>query len=93
VNRTEHLLICLVEECNEVACRATKALRFGIDEVQPEQELTNGERIIGELNDLLGVIELLSLPSYGNRLTIQAKKKKVLRFMDYARSQRALEQP
>jgi hypothetical protein len=35
MNPTEHLLSCLAEECAEVAQRASKSLRFGLSEVQP----------------------------------------------------------
>jgi NTP pyrophosphatase (non-canonical NTP hydrolase) len=59
MNRQEHLLTILGEECAEVAQRASKALRFGLGEVQPGQELTNAERIEGELTDLFSVVEML----------------------------------
>jgi NTP pyrophosphatase (non-canonical NTP hydrolase) len=59
MNRTEYLLACLAEECAEVAQRATKALRFGMDEVQSGQQLTNAERITAELVDLFTVATML----------------------------------
>lgn len=59
MNRQEHLLTILAEECAEVAQRATKALRFGLDEVQPGQDLTNAERIVVELTDLFAVVLML----------------------------------
>jgi len=59
MTRTDHLLVCLAEECNEVAQRAAKALRFGLEEVQQGQELNNGERLTREFEDLLGVFSLL----------------------------------
>jgi len=59
MNRQEHLLTILAEECAEVAQRASKALRFGLGEVQPGQELTNAERIEGELTDLFSVVLML----------------------------------
>jgi len=31
MNRTDHLLMCLIEECAEVQKVATKTLRFGFD--------------------------------------------------------------
>lgn len=55
MTRDEHLLTILAEECAEVAQRCSKALRFGIDEVQPGQGLDNRRRIEKEFNDLLGV--------------------------------------
>lgn len=59
MNRTEHLLWVLAEECAEVAQRASKAARFGLDEVQPGQALTNEERLWQEMCDLCAVGEML----------------------------------
>jgi len=53
------LLVCLIEECAEVQQRATKALRFGVNEVQPGQALSNSERMSEELGDLLCVVTRL----------------------------------
>ena len=52
------LLITLGEECNEVAVRISKALRFGLDEVQPGQGLTNVARISGELRDVVTLVNV-----------------------------------
>lgn len=46
------LLIILIEECLEVGKRATKMLRFGADEVQPGQELSNSARLGREIGDV-----------------------------------------
>jgi NTP pyrophosphatase (non-canonical NTP hydrolase) len=46
------LLTILIEECAEVAQRATKMLRFGVMEVQEGQKLTNAERLSDETGDL-----------------------------------------
>ena len=50
------LLIILAEECNEAAARASKALRFGLNEVQPGQNATNAERIGHELQDVATLV-------------------------------------
>ena len=88
MNRTEHLLSCLAEECAEVAQRVSKALRFGLDEVQPGQPHTNAQRIGQEFNDLLAVVEMLEEEGTLERPTdthaIERKKAKVLSFMEYA---------
>lgn len=84
----EHLLTILGEECAEVAARISKALRFGLGEIQPGQPLTNAERIEVELDDLAGVVELLQqrgiMRGVDDRLRIEAKKAKVAHFVDYA---------
>jgi len=59
MTREDHLLVIIAEECNEVAQRATKALRFGLEEVQPGQEQNNSLRILGELADLLTAFDML----------------------------------
>lgn len=53
------LLVVMAEEANEVGQRVCKALRFGMQEVQPGQNLTNAQRIAVELGDLLAVFDRL----------------------------------
>lgn len=59
MNRTEHLLSILAEECAEVAQRASKALRFGLEETQGGQPFTNAQRIAIKYAELVAVIEML----------------------------------
>ena len=94
MNRTEHLLSCLAEECAEVAHRVSKALRFGLTEIQSGQSLTNAQRIAQELNDLIAIKELLRENGVDLRLdhhAVEAKKAKVLAFVEYARNIGALD--
>jgi NTP pyrophosphatase (non-canonical NTP hydrolase) len=85
MNRQEHLLTILAEECAEVAQRASKALRFGLGEVQPGQSLTNAERIVGELTDLFSVVSMLVDEEHinlcGSAAAEQAKRAKVEKFL------------
>jgi len=83
VNRTEHLLFKLAEECAEVTQEASKAAIFGMDEVMPGQPLTNRERVVVELNDVFAVAEMLGI-CVVDRVAVEAKKTKVRRYMDYA---------
>lgn len=53
------LLVILSEEASEVAQRVCKALRFGLQEIQPGQNLTNAQRIAEEIGDLLAVFDRL----------------------------------
>lgn len=90
MTRTEHLLTILAEECAELAQRTGKALRFGLDEIQPGQPLTNAERMQLEMADLLGVWKMLSdeeLLSSVSRLHGLAvgKIEKVEKFLTYSR--------
>jgi NTP pyrophosphatase (non-canonical NTP hydrolase) len=90
MNRSEHLLTCLAEECAEVAQRVSKALRFGLDEVQPEQSCDNAERIRMEMYDLLAVYLIADRESILPPLHLDAellidvinrKRTKIERFM------------
>lgn len=50
--------IDIIKACADVQQRATKALRFGIDEVQPGQDDSNSVRLAHEIGDLLEVIDV-----------------------------------
>lgn len=52
------ILTILIEEAAEVQQRATKLLRFGRDEVQPGQDLSNRERLSNELGDMAALVEM-----------------------------------
>lgn len=88
MDTTEYLLASLAEECAEVAQRVSKALRFGLGEIQPGQPLSNSERITAELADLVTLFEILHderlLPFYDPE-SVAVKKRKVAEFMAYAR--------
>jgi len=67
MTRKEHLMIRAMEECAELSQRFSKALVFGLDQIQedandkPEENplgLTNRERIVNEFNDLVAVMAM-----------------------------------
>jgi len=66
MNKTEHILTCLAEECGEVAKECHKALRFGLDDqvtLDPSgprgtEGPTNRDKIVTEFIDLLGVYQM-----------------------------------
>ncbi len=98
MNHIEHILSCVSEEAHEVGQRACKAVRFGLDEVQPSQSLTNWERIVGEFHDLYSVLILLAEESGRDWIDlaptpeiIEAKRVRVEKFMLLAESTGALE--
>ena len=85
----EWILIKVMEECDELSQRVSKALTFGLHEVQEGQAYSNQERIMHELADLLGILELsrerdLTLTVESER--IDKKKDKVLKYLEYAKS-------
>lgn len=91
MNRREHLLTILGEEGVEVSQRCSKALRFGLGEIQPGQELTNAERIRGEYIDLLAVTRMLVEEGAIEPVTdadlsaMEEKRQKVEKFLAYSR--------
>ena len=95
MNKVEHLYMCVAEECGEITQAAGKSGRFGYDDYPPGGGLPNNEYLVREVNDLLGVLELLEeegipLPGVGDRAMIEEKKAKVKRFMEYARTRSTL---
>lgn len=65
----------------------SKALRFGLSEVQPGQTLTNAERIEDEMRDLLLVYRMpadtgLVVPI--EHFTFAGRRAKVEKFLEYS---------
>ena len=88
MNRTEHLLTCLAEECAEVQQAVAKALRFGLGDGYPGALTTNAQDISHEFSDVLAIIEMLEAENLIERQhdthAIERKKGRVLAFMEYA---------
>lgn len=85
----EHTLACLAEECAEVIQAVNKGLRFGLDDGHPDGMTNNAQDIVREVNDVLGVLEVLKdlqvpLAGLGCTTQIQAKRDKIYRMMRYA---------
>jgi hypothetical protein len=84
----EYLLAQLAEEAAEVAQASSKACRFGLKDYY--KGLTDLDRVVGELNDLMGMVDLLQtegiLPGDLFDLNkIEAKKAKARKWMEHAR--------
>jgi hypothetical protein len=85
----QYLLIKLAEEAAEVSQIALKAAQFGLDEVYQEGDgRNNAQRVHGELDDLLAVLQMLNEEhNFGYRPNLGArarKKQKVLKYKLYA---------
>jgi len=74
MDRLDHLLVTLSEECAEVSQRCTKALRFGLNETQLEHTEDNALRLENELSDLLAIMDLLILEGHINDPNTFSKK-------------------
>ena len=75
----------LGKECNEAIQRAMKMLRFGVDEVEPGQVLTNADRLAYELGDVVEVADPLIqrgvLSTDAIELGRQQKREKLRKFL------------
>ena len=80
MTRTEMLLDILIEECAEVIQAVTKAKRFGLQEIEPGQSLTNLEQLMYELNDVAATANLLSDHWVDSDLLI-AKRRKIENYL------------
>lgn len=94
MTRNEHLLTILAEECNEVAHRVSKILRFGMKDIQKDQELDNEQRLMMEVIDLFSIVEILheekiiDLENLGIDLNkhSQGKIERVKKYLEYSKS-------
>jgi|TARA_R110000796_G_C14262349_1_gene400149 NTP pyrophosphatase (non-canonical NTP hydrolase) len=78
----QHLLTILAEECAEVGQRATKAIRFGLEDPAGAQPgfSSNKKRLLEEINDLLAVVNLLFGEDYINNNQQKLKKIKIEKY-------------
>jgi len=75
-----YLLVCLGEECAEIAQLASKCIRFGAYNIAPGHTTTNVARLNGEVNDLMGVLQELSaqdIDTFPDKALIDAKVAKI----------------
>ncbi len=87
MNKQELLLTVVGEECAEVHQRCSKALRFGMSEIQSEQKLSNKDRILLEFNDLVAAMELLfdcKSTDLIDERKLHAKKVKIEKYLQYS---------
>ena len=92
----EHLFACLSEECGEIVQEVGKVHRFGVADHNPTimDFVPNEERLSNEINDLMGVVEMLK--ERGVKIELSAtkmleKKAKVEKYMEYTRERGTLE--
>lgn len=102
MTREEHLLIRAMEECNEVAQRISKALVFGLEQVEPDTErnphaLTNRDRIYEEYYQLRAVLGMAGIDAWDSspraRIAEAAKVEKVERFLIWSQECGTLAEP
>jgi len=93
MKKNQFLLLKLIEECVEVAHRASKQMQFGKEEVQKNQEETNATRLKGEILDLLVLIHLLEEEKEFSDITFKEyetayheKKEKLQKYLNLSAS-------
>ena len=93
LNKQQHLLVKLAEECNEVGKAALKAALFGLEDGYPGTTRTNKADIGRELNDLFAAVEMLhkDIKWRVDSSAVKLKKAKVEHWMEYAKKQGTLE--
>jgi len=96
MNRGEHLLTILIEECAEVAQAATKAMRFGMHE-QRDLPTSNYDRLKAELDDIYALIEMIqcefNIDLEPDHLAIRNKQDKVEKYLLYSKECGTLSDP
>lgn len=92
MNRLEHLLTILQEECGEVIQAAAKVNRFGPNDKWKDLPSTE-ERLHEEFNDVLAVINLLQkqgLNVYMDVHLMEKKQKKIMHYFSYSKARGTL---
>ncbi len=95
MNKAEHLLTTLAEECAETAQAIGKALRFGAKDGHPSAKITNAQEIEKEfieamaVRDMLRDLGVLNQPDNAKEI-YDSKKERVKKFMQYAKNTGAL---
>jgi hypothetical protein len=89
MNRQEHLLTILGEECSELHQEICKALRFGVNE-QRDLSTSNSERMFKEFNDLIAMVDMvnesLGAPVMHVDISLNARKRaKVEQYLEYSK--------
>jgi len=91
----DHILSCLGEESGEIQQVVGKATRFGILDKNPLTKKTNWVELRKEVHDLVAVYEMLchefDRVETLDRKLIERKKKRVLKYMEYAKDQGQLQ--
>jgi hypothetical protein len=91
MNKREHLLTCLSEECGESIQVSAKANRFGLDHIWPEKGESNRRILEREIADILGVARELGLVI--REEDIEAKREKLRKMMTLSASLGTLKDP
>lgn len=97
MNRSEMLLVQMMEECDEVSQAVSKQLRFGPNNVFPMQDGTLGNRVVCETIDFLTILAMCQeeglIPPIGTQQLKDLsalKREKVEKYLVYSRDKGTL---
>lgn len=99
MTRVQYLLTKLAEECNETAQRASKAIVFGLDDVQEGQYENNADRLRNEFCHIVAYMELLrdegfiKLGEFDMEYEVQQKKHDLKKWYQYSISKGMVKDP
>ena len=91
MNRLDHLLTILIEECAEVQKATTKILRFGLKEGHDPAAIKYGnnlQKLHHEINDVFAMVEMLQaegLDLFPDHTLRKQKKDKVEKYLLYSK--------
>jgi hypothetical protein len=96
LTKDQYLLTLVMEECDEVSQRASKAIRFGLDERQPGNPYSNAERLVGEIIDLYESVDELLEGGYIKlpadlEVHRAARREKIQRYLKRAQAEGRVE--
>jgi len=94
MNESEYLLVCLLEELSETQKEVCKALRFGLDDCNPndEKKIPNRERIQREISHINVIILRLVRNGVLTRFSDDdGKEKRLDEFMQYSKDRGCLQ--
>lgn len=90
ISKEEYLINCLGEEGVEIAQRVFKINRFGLNEIQPGQELNNLQRLQIEITDFVATLQMLAelMPEFDGDIDLDAavkrKQEKLKKYIKYS---------
>ena len=83
LSENQYYLIVLAEECGEVQRAIGKALRFGMDDVNPHTGESAREHLLNEAQDVLASLRALGIEADESK--IDKKLAKMRKYLQYAR--------
>jgi NTP pyrophosphatase (non-canonical NTP hydrolase) len=89
ISMLTYLNHCLAEECGEVVQVLGKIGRFGLNDTAPNDTVVNFDKLTNEIHDVVAVYEMFCThegkSSFFDRNQLDAKKIRVMKYLDYSK--------